>query len=230
MFSEPFLAGARASLPALPGTFSFGIITGVAMIGAGLSPVTAMGMSLIAYAGTAQLVALQLMVTGAPLFVIVLAAFIVNLRFVLFSLTVGPKLPPLRLRSRWMMSYLLSDNGYGFTVDRFTHRPTDPENYPFLVGVCWMIWIGWESGSLVGILFGSVVPVGWSLEFVVTLTFLGFGIAAVVDRATLAAFAVGSVVAVLGWAWPLRLGLIVAAVAGVAAGLMVERMTASRPT
>ncbi|MEO7402972.1 MAG: branched-chain amino acid ABC transporter permease, partial [Burkholderiales bacterium] len=59
--------------------------------------------------------------------------------------------------------------------------------------------------------------------FVVVLTFLGFGISAVIDRATLAAFLAGGVVALFVWNWPLRLGLIVATVAGVAVGLLLER-------
>ena len=70
MISGSFASGARSTLPALPGIFSFGVIAGVALVGAGLSPVAAMAMSLMAYAGSAQLVALQMMVVGAPVVVV----------------------------------------------------------------------------------------------------------------------------------------------------------------
>lgn len=213
----------RSTLPALPGIFSFGVIAGVAMVGAGLSPVAAMAMSLMAYAGSAQLVALQMMIVGAPVAVIGLAALIVNLRFALYSLTVAPHMQHLSRRQRWLLSYLLSDTGFAIATARFATRPNDPTHYEFLMGICCVGWVAWEAGNALGILFGASLPASWGLEFVVVLTFLGFGISAVIDRATLAAFLAGGSVALFVWNWPLRLGLIVATVAGVAVGLLVER-------
>jgi predicted branched-subunit amino acid permease len=88
--SRPFLEGARAVLPVLPGVATFGVISGVAMIGSGMTPFTAMAMSVATYAGTAQLAALQLLAAGAPLVVIFFAALVLNLRFALYSLSMAP--------------------------------------------------------------------------------------------------------------------------------------------
>jgi hypothetical protein len=77
-------------LPVLPGVATFGVISGVAMIGSGMTPFTAMAMSVATYAGTAQLAALQLLAAGAPLVVIFFAALVLNLRFALYSLSMAP--------------------------------------------------------------------------------------------------------------------------------------------
>ena len=227
--SNDFWQGVAGTLAAAPGIFAFGIITGVAMIGAGLTPVAAMAMSLIAYAGSAQLVALQLMLAGAPLLVIFLAALIVNLRFVLYSLAVGPNLPPVKRRERLLLAYLLSDNGYAHSAGRFVNHPGARASLDHLLGTCAVVWLSWEIGTLIGVIAGSAVPSHWGLEFVVTLTFLGFGVTAISDRATLAAFVGAGIVALLTWSWPYRLGLIAAALAGIACGMMLDRHRTTAP-
>jgi predicted branched-subunit amino acid permease len=60
-------------------------MTGVAMVKSGLSGLEAVLMTLIVYAGSAQLAAVPMIAAGAPLWVILAAAFCVNLRFVVFS-------------------------------------------------------------------------------------------------------------------------------------------------
>ena len=85
----PFLAGVKACLAVLPGVASFGMICGAAMVAAGLSKTAATAMTLLTFAGTMQLAAVQLAATGAPLVIIALAGIIINLRFVMFSLSIS---------------------------------------------------------------------------------------------------------------------------------------------
>ena len=60
-----FLAAVKACLPVLPGVLAFGAISGVAMVAAGMPHYLAMAMSVLVYAGSSQLAALQL-ITRAP--------------------------------------------------------------------------------------------------------------------------------------------------------------------
>ena len=77
--------GFRACLPVSVGLVPWALVTGLAMVGAGFSTVQAMGMSLIVFGATAQLGTLPLIVAGAPLWLIVATALVVNLRFLIFS-------------------------------------------------------------------------------------------------------------------------------------------------
>ena len=67
--SAAFLLGLREMLPGTPAMVAWSLMTGVAMAKSGLTVGQAVGMSLIAYAGAAQLAALPLMVAGAPIVV-----------------------------------------------------------------------------------------------------------------------------------------------------------------
>lgn len=62
---DAFLAGVKAVLPILLGTAPFAMITGILAVETGLTPIEAIGMSLIVFAGTAQLAGLQLIGEGA---------------------------------------------------------------------------------------------------------------------------------------------------------------------
>ncbi|MCX7782547.1 MAG: AzlC family ABC transporter permease, partial [Meiothermus sp.] len=80
-----FWRGVLVSLPILVGIVPFGLVTGIAGIKAGLSAVEVTVMSVLVYAGAAQLVALQLMGAGASVFLVWLATLVVNLRYLMYS-------------------------------------------------------------------------------------------------------------------------------------------------
>jgi len=226
--SPQLIAGARAVLPVLPGVITFGVITGVAMIGAGLSAWGAVAMSVLVFAGTAQLAALQLAAAGASLPVIFFAGLIINLRFALYSLSISRYVGHAPRGLRIALSYLLSDNGYAHAVARFGVHPDEPRKPEYLLGSEIMIWTAWQAATLAGIAVGTGLPRAWSLEFIVTLTFLALAASSIRDRPGLAAASASGAIAIAAYALPYRLGLLLATGAGVAAGLLAERWTRSR--
>ena len=60
----------------------WGLVTGVAMVGAGMTVPIAILLSLTVFAGSAQLATLPLLAVGAPMPVVYATALLVNLRFV----------------------------------------------------------------------------------------------------------------------------------------------------
>jgi predicted branched-subunit amino acid permease len=212
-------------LPVLPGVATFGLISGVAMIGSGMTPFTAMAMSVATYAGTAQLAALQLLAAGAPLVVIFFAALVLNLRFALYSLSMAPHFRSSTTPRKWLYSYLLSDNGYAHFITRYAGHPDESGKVGYYLGACTSIWTVWQASTAIGVALGAGVPTAWRLEFTVTLTFFALGISVIRDKAMAIAAATAAVTAVLAMGLPYRLGLIVAAAAGIAAGLLSERWT-----
>jgi predicted branched-subunit amino acid permease len=225
LLSPPFLAGARGVLPVLPGVATFGTISGVAMIATGMTPVAAMALSLAAYAGTAQLAALQLLAGGAPLVLCIVATLVLNLRFALYSIAMAPVFAGSPRRLKWLASYVLSDNGFAHYTARFSGHRDDAGKVPYFLGASLAIWSTWQLATAAGIALGTGVPPHLRLEFIVTLTFFALGIAVIRDRALAAAAATAAVVAILTFHLPYRLGLLVAAGAGIAAGVIAERWT-----
>lgn len=218
-----FLAGAKATIVALPSIVSWGLITGVAMVGAGLTPLAAFAMSVLVYAGASQLAAMQLMDTGAPLLLIILAGLVINLRFMLFSLSISPYLRLLPAPRRALYSYILSDNSYATSIQKLSSHPDDPARHQFFFGSSATVWTGWQLGTLCGIGLGASVSLGWSLEFTIILTFIALVVPHIKDKASIAAAITAGVVGLATTGLPFRLGLIVSAAAAIGAGMLVER-------
>ena len=198
------------------------------MVAAGMPHYMAMAMSVLVYAGSSQLAALQLIASGTPLAIAILAGLVINLRFSIYSLSMVPHLAAASPRWRAPLAYLLSDNGYAMTI-RGYERPQDGMGKVwYYFGCCSAIWITWQTGTLTGILLGTRIPAGWHLEFSIVLTFLGIVAPTIRDRAVAAAACAAGITAVLAWSLPLRLGLLLAVAAGIAAGMLAEDMLMDR--
>jgi len=118
-FSGPFVDGVRISLPVLLGLVPFGMVAGITAVDAGFSPVQAMGLSVVVFAGAAQLAAIDLVGEGATFAVVVLTAVVINVRHIMYSASLAPYLRDLPLRRKALMAYLLTDQAYAFSVDRY---------------------------------------------------------------------------------------------------------------
>jgi len=101
-----FLRGMRIIAPGTVATAVWGLVTGVAMVKTGLTQAEALGMTLLVYAGSAQLAALPLIAAGAPVWVVLATALVVNLRFVIFSATLQPYFQRLSFGRRVLLGYL----------------------------------------------------------------------------------------------------------------------------
>ena len=202
------------------------MIYGVVAVGAGLSPLTAQAMSLIVFAGSAQFLMAQLYGLGTPALVMLLAAVIVNLRHALYSASVAPYLRKLSGPWKWLLAYLLTDEAFAVSILHF-HKPrsaTTPDyRHFFLLGSGLALWSTWQLGTALGILLGAQIPASWSLEFTLTLTFIGMVVPSLKDRAGAAAAIVAGLAALLAFALPLKLGLVLGSLAGILTGMIVER-------
>ena len=109
----------RTSAPAMPGIFAWGVVAGMAMMQSGLTLWQALGMTLVVFAGSAQLAALPLMAANAPAMVVFLTGLVVNLRFVIFAASMGPHFAHLPWHRRLWYGYLNNDIMMGFFPQRF---------------------------------------------------------------------------------------------------------------
>jgi predicted branched-subunit amino acid permease len=219
--------GLRAALPAFFGLVPFGVITGVAMVASGIPPLAAMAMSVFVFAGASMVAMAQLVSQGTPEVMIVLATLIINLRFMMYSASLRLHFVHLPLRWRLLVAYLQADNVYGLALGRFSEKSLPlEEKLGFFLGAAVPIWLAWQAAVLAGILIGAGVPASWRLEFAAPLVFVAMTIPLLRDRAMLAAALAAGITVLAASALPLRLNLILAAFAGIAAGLACERQAA----
>ena len=243
-----FLAGVRAELPILLGVAPFGMIYGALAIGAGLPRGAAQAMSSIVFAGSLQFVATQLFATGAPGLVLLLTTFIVNLRHMLYSASLAPYLHKLPARWKWLLAYLLTDEAYAPTILHYrqaevNHGDTEStetdfsacprlrgevqtcpdKRHWFFLGAGLALWSVWQVSTAVGIFLGAQVPPSWALDFTLALTFIALLVPVLTDRPSVAAALSAGIIALVGAGWPYKLGLVTAALVGIAVGAWLDR-------
>lgn len=217
-----YAEGVRASLPILLGIVPFGVITGVAMVASGISPLAAMAMSVFVFAGASMVATAQLLSQGTPAALIVLATLFINMRFMMYSASLRLHFMRLPLRWRLLIAYLQADNVYGLTLARYADRPGDRGKLEYFLGAGIPIWLAWQAAVLAGILIGAGVPASWRLEFAAPLAFIAITVPLLRDRAMIAAALAAALTVVAASGLPLRLNVIVAAIVGIAAGLAIE--------
>ncbi|WP_425261943.1 AzlC family ABC transporter permease [Rubrivivax sp. RP6-9] len=207
------------------GIAAWGLITGVAMVKSGLPVPIAVLMSLLVFAGTAQLAALPLMASGAPIWVVWATALCLNLRFVIFSAQWRPYIAhlPLWKRARW--AYFTADLNYVVFMRRFPDPKPSPEQAPYFWGGSITNWFAWQVPSMVGIFFGEAIPTQWGMGFAGTLALIGLMCSLLADKASVVAAAVAGCAAVAAYALPLKLNVVVAIAAAVAIGLLLDHTT-----
>lgn len=221
-----FMAGGRegwrAFLPLSVGLIPWALVTGMAMTSVGFTPWQAMGMNVIVFAGTAQLGTLPLIAGGAPLWLIVVTALVLNLRFIIFSAAIARGFSDIPAPWRWLSGHLLTDGVFAACLNRMLeHEDRYWRLGYFLVPSLWS-WLLWQAFTLTGVLAAGSIPKSWSLEFMATIALLVLLAPLAKLRPMLLAAAVGGGAAVLLRGMPLKLGMIVAILLGMAAGFAAE--------
>jgi 4-azaleucine resistance transporter AzlC len=227
---KQFWAGVRAEIPLLIGVFPFGMIYGALALNAGLSAAAAQAMSSIVFAGSAQFITTQLVHESAPGFVIVLTIAVVNLRHMLYSASLAPYLSALSTRWKALLSYLLTDEAYAPTILHYEKEGLTPHAHWFLLGAGTSLWVNWQISTALGIFLGAAIPESWSLDFALPLTFIAMVVPVLKDQPAIAAALSAGVVALVAFALPYKLGLIVAALIGILVGTLLESRTSQKGT
>ncbi|MDB5078503.1 MAG: branched-chain amino acid permease [Chloroflexi bacterium] len=218
-----FIQGVIGSLPLWLGIIPFGLAYSLAAKTAGLNPFEIQGMSLLVYAGAAQLIASGLFASGAPGLSIILVTLIVNLRHILFGTSLLTALAHLKWWQKVLLAYGLTDEAYAVSVRKLTQKQAGPA---FLVGAIVSLYLCWQASTFLGLLLGGVIPdpTTLGLQLVFPLSFsvmlmpylkLGPGQAAALAAGALAIAAK----LLLGGNWYILIG----AAGGTIVGFLVEK-------
>ncbi len=210
--------------------FSWALVTGLAMGKSPLSTEQALVMSLFVFAGTAQLAALPLIAGGFSIGTILITAFVVNLRFIIFSVGVQAHFSHLPYWRRVILGYFTADFGYLMFTNRFTEVQNAQERKAdgyyrshFMYGLACGNWTIWQTGSIIGILFASQIPDSWGLEFAGTLALIAVIVPMLDHRSARWAAGAAAVVAVLAYSMPFKLNLTLAIIAAIMVGILADR-------
>jgi 4-azaleucine resistance transporter AzlC len=219
-------AGIRAELPLLLGVVPFGLVYGVLGLQAGLPAWAVVAMSTVIFGGASQVVFAQLWGGMVPIPVIAGTVGVVNLRHTLYSASTAHLLGGLPLRWKLILAYLLTDEAYAAAVGRLRDGPQTDCRHWFLFGTGLTLWTGWQLSTIFGVLLGATIPPGWSLDFSIALTFIALLAPALHRRSERVAALVAGLTALACQDLPFKLWIVVAAMAGMLAGLSTRQFDA----
>lgn len=204
-------------IPAIP----FALVIGFAIRASGLEPLLAWTSSPIIYGGASQLTLISLLGEGAAGAAAVTAALIVNARHLMYSAAMAPTFQRQPPWFRWAGSYLLIDQVFALCMLRINDDPRDFRIYYLGVGATfWLLWLITTAAAL---FIGPIVPTRWGIGFAVPILFLGLLVMGIDRWPKAAAALTAAATAYICADLPHRSGLLVGAVTGVVAGVLLER-------
>jgi 4-azaleucine resistance transporter AzlC len=224
-----FLNGMQATIPLVIGAIPFGIIFGALAVTSGLSPQGTISMSLFVFAGSSQFIAAGLIASGSSVGIIVLTTFIVNLRHALYSATLAPHMK--HLPHKWLLplGFWLTDESFVVAAKRYDDVESSQNKHWFFFGSAVFMYTNWQVCTFIGLVAGKAIPDpgSWGLEFAMIVTFIGMLVPMIKNRPAFLAVLVAGIVALVFHGLPNNLGLILAALSGIVAGVLSERVVKS---
>lgn len=180
------------------GAVGFGFVYGLAAREAGFTPLDAVAMSAIVYAGAAQFAAVGYVASGLAWPGIILLTALLNARHLLYSAAMRPWLRDVPLPRRAVMAHLLTDESFALAISHF-RRIGRPDERGF-----WLAAIGpdgiftWILGTVAGVVLGAQIPEPGRLgiDVIFPAAMIGLAVGLITGRRELVAAIVGAGVAV----------------------------------
>lgn len=144
---RPLVKSISPALPVVFGYLPIGFAYGVLANNAGLSIFQTVLMSIIVYAGSAQLIAVGLFAQAVEPLSIIITTFIVNLRHMLMSAALSPYLRHWKNWQVFLFGFEITDESFGVHSLRFEQGETQPDDSIRINMICQASWV---LGSFLG--------------------------------------------------------------------------------
>lgn len=153
-FIYGFSKGIPIALGYIPVAFTFGLIA----VGGGLSPWMAIFISLSNVTSAGQFAGTNLIIEGSGYLEIALTTFVINIRYMLMSLSLSQKIDSkINLVQRLIF-------GFGITDETFSVASMEKGklSYSYMVGLITGPILGWTLGTVLGAFICSALPISIS--------------------------------------------------------------------
>ena len=169
---DEFRQGAVAILPAAVAVVPFSLLIGALAAQKGLTPLEVGLMSSLVFAGSSQMVAVDIWKDPAPWFLIGVTTLTINLRHLMMGASLSLHLGGFR---PWQLAFgmaLLADEVWALAERRAALGQLHPAYY---AGLALLLYGNWVIWSVTGAILGPAIedPAAWGFDFAFTAIFLG---------------------------------------------------------
>ena len=175
----------------------FGFVFGLSAREAGFSPVEAMAMSTIVFAGASQFAAVGYVANGLGWPGIILLTALLNARHLLYSAALRPWLRDVPLPRRAVMAHVLTDEAFALSISHF-RRIGRMDERGYWIGAIVATFIPWNLATLGGVVLGAQIPEPGRLgiDVIFPAAMIGLAVGLITGRRELVAATVGAGIAV----------------------------------
>jgi 4-azaleucine resistance transporter AzlC len=203
------------------GAVPFALAYAITARHAGLSLLETQALSALVFAGSAQFSAVGLFAVGAAGVEIVLTTLLLNVRHVLYGLSLGRDLQLTR-RERPVAAFFLTDEAFGVVA------ATRERSFPVLLGAELSMFVAWNLATLGGYVLGAAIPdpAKLGVDLIFPLAFLAVLVPLVHARSELlVALVSGALAFALSRVLPGGLPILLTGVGGALLGAFLTRGT-----
>ncbi|MCF8000846.1 MAG: AzlC family ABC transporter permease [Halanaerobiales bacterium] len=221
-YKNTIVSGFKKSIPVIIGYIPIGISYGILALNTDLSPYVIIGMSAFVFAGSSQLIAVNMLTAQAAIIPIIMTTFLVNLRHILMSasLSLHFKKTPSRLLP--LIGFVITDESFAIGNTLLKER----ENKGlFFLSMGLSAYLGWVLSSLVGVLIGRYIlnfeiPV---IDFVLPAMFIILLIMQIRDKMDVVVSVLAAILSIIFFfIFPGNWNIIIATLTAAVIGVIVE--------
>jgi len=160
---EKFIEGCKKGVPIAFGYVPMGIGYAAIAIKAGMTPIQTISMSVLVYAGTGQIIAASMLLSGATAMAIILTNFVVNLRYFVMSTCVLNQVEKSSLPLNILAAHVTVDESFAvFSL-------SEDSNIWIYLGIAIFAWLSWILGAGIGVVVLDLLPVIVTNSFNISL-------------------------------------------------------------
>lgn len=148
-FSRGIKQGIPIALGYIPVSFTFGIMA----VNGGIPVWIAILISLTNLTSAGQFAGAGLIIANASLFEITLTTFVINIRYMLMSLSLSQKITQMPLFKKWIMAFGITDET--FAVASLEKKDV---SFAYMMGLISCPYWGWALGTVLGSVTTSILP------------------------------------------------------------------------
>jgi len=214
-----FKNGIKDAVPIVIGYLPIGMAYGMLAVNKGLSPLQTTAMSIFVFAGSAQLVSIEMISAGAAVAAIVAMTFLVNLRHLLLSASLSLHLKNLPLYYYPFLGFLITDESFAVGMSKINDQK---KKHRYFFGLGLTAYLGWVSSSAVGAFLTSFINFGsgGALDFVLPAMFIVLLVMQISSKTEIMVAVFSALLSIffaltIGGSWNIILATVMAAFLGV---------------
>lgn len=216
--------GAKDSFALVLAVMPFGLVFGALGHAHGFSDWVVVAISIFVFAGASQFIAITMLAAGAIVPVIILTVFVVNLRHMLYAVSLIPVIRHVPQRVRIPMAFLLTDETFAVVFNKASHSEAKQNLSRYYFGSALFMYLSWVSFTWLGVVAGGQFPAltEFGLDIAMVVAFIGIVVPNLKLRSHWACAFTATVSGLLSYDWPHQTGLLFSSLFAISVGVFIE--------